>query len=107
MLPVLKRFDGLLSNDQEILQRAAIAVRYEGYIEKQQREIDSFKKLEHEAIPTNFSYDHVPGLKTEAREKFIRFRPVSLGQAGRLEGVTPGDMAVLAVSLKRHKASHA
>lgn len=87
----------------EILERAAIAIRYQGYIDKQDREIAHFKKLEHERIPDQFSYQGISGLRNEAREKFTRFRPISLGQAGRIEGITPGDLAVLSVHLKRFK----
>lgn len=104
LLPILAKFDGAFSSDRQILERAAISIRYEGYIEKQDREISRFKKLESEAIPDSFEYQIVTGLRNEAREKFCRFRPISLGQAGRIEGITPGDVAVLSVHLKRHKA---
>ena len=104
LLPLLSELGDQFTEDREALERAAITIRYEGYIDKQQREIDRFKKLETETIPDDFTYERVPGLKTEAREKFVRFRPDSLGQAGRMEGVTPGDIAVLAVYLKRHKS---
>ncbi|MFZ5979913.1 MAG: tRNA uridine-5-carboxymethylaminomethyl(34) synthesis enzyme MnmG [Candidatus Zixiibacteriota bacterium] len=105
ILPVIKKNNGAFTGDPEILQRAAIFIRYQGYIDKQQREIDKFKKLESEKIPSGFAYETVSGLKNEAREKFLRYRPVSLGQAGRLEGVTPGDIAVLSVYLKKYKAN--
>jgi tRNA uridine 5-carboxymethylaminomethyl modification enzyme len=88
----------------EALQRAAVLIRYEGYIDKQDREIERFRRLETEVIPEDFAFGEIAGLKNEAREKFSRFRPSSLGQAGRIEGITPGDVAVLSVSLKRHKA---
>lgn len=87
----------------EALARAAVRIRYEGYIAKQEREIEKFRKLEREAIPDGFSYDSVPGLRNEAREKFRRFSPESIGQAGRIEGITAGDVAVLSVFVKRHK----
>ena len=89
----------------EVLERAAISIRYRGYVEKQQREIDKFKRMESETIPEDFDFDLVKGLKTEAYDKFKRFRPISLGAAGRIEGVTPGDIAVLSVYLKKHKAT--
>ncbi|MDZ4722582.1 MAG: tRNA uridine-5-carboxymethylaminomethyl(34) synthesis enzyme MnmG [candidate division Zixibacteria bacterium] len=89
--------------ETESADRALIYIRYQGYIEKQQREIDRFKKLEHEVIPVSFTYNNIVGLKKEALEKFQRFRPASLGQAGRIEGVTPGDVAVLSVYMKRFK----
>lgn len=104
ILPLLNDFDGMFSTDLKVLERAAIQIRYKGYIDKQQREIQKFKRQEKEIIPTDFSYGDIPGMKSEAREKLTRFRPSSLGQAGRLEGITPGDLAVLAVRLKRHKA---
>lgn len=102
-LPILARFDGEFSVDREVLERAAIFIRYRGYVEKQQREIDKFKRMENEKIPEDFDFTAVKGLKQEAFDKFQCFRPVSLGQAGRIEGVTPGDIAVLSVYLKKHK----
>jgi len=106
LLPIIKKNNGSFTENPEVLQRAAIFIRYQGYIDKQQREIDKFKKLERDKIPSDFAYESVSGLKNEAREKFIQFRPVSLGQAGRLEGVTPGDIAVLSVYLKKHRANN-
>ncbi len=103
VLPFIVSFDGAVSDNQEALERAAIAIRYSGYIEKQQREIEKFKMLESESIPDDFSFKSVRGLKQEAYEKFLRFRPASLGQAGRIEGVTPGDVGVLSVYVRRHK----
>ncbi|MCP4686171.1 MAG: tRNA uridine-5-carboxymethylaminomethyl(34) synthesis enzyme MnmG [bacterium] len=104
VLPVLAKYDGLFSDNQQVLRRAAIFIRYQGYIDKQEREIAKSQKLEKEVIPGDFSYQSIAGLRTEAREKFERFRPASLGQAGRIEGITPGDVAVLSVSLKRYKS---
>ncbi|MBN1211382.1 MAG: tRNA uridine-5-carboxymethylaminomethyl(34) synthesis enzyme MnmG [candidate division Zixibacteria bacterium] len=104
LLPLVEKHNGSLSDNPEILQRAAIFIRYQGYIDKQQREIDKFRKLENEKIPEDFPFEQLTGVKYEAREKLSRFRPLSLGQASRLEGVTPGDVAVLSVFLKKHKA---
>ena len=87
----------------EAIERAAIRIRYQGYIDKQAREISRQEKQERETIPKEFTYLDVPGLRQEAKEKFDRYRPLSLGQAGRIEGVTPGDIAVLSIYLKRHK----
>jgi len=103
-VPLLAKFDGAITDNREALKRAAIVIRYSGYIDKQQREIDKFRKLENEKIPEDFAFESLHGLKQEALEKFIRFRPTSLGQAGRIEGVTPGDVAVLSVYLRKHKA---
>ncbi len=102
----LERFEEI-TGSREALERAVIQVRYSGYIDKQQREIEKFKRMERETIPGDFDYARIAGLKREACEKFVRFRPVSLGQAGRIEGITPGDVAVLSVYLQRHKAMSA
>lgn len=107
IMPVLARFDGTFSGEPEVLQRAAIRIRYEGYIAKQDREIEKFRKLERQRIPERFSFDSVSGLRIEARQKLSRFRPQSLGQAGRIEGVTPADVAILSVHLKRFQAESA
>ncbi len=104
VLPMLVHYDGRFAENPEVLERAAIKIRYQGYVEKQEREIKKFKKLENERIPAGFSFAEIRGLKKEASEKFQRFLPGSLGQAGRIEGVTPGDVAVLSVYLRRFKA---
>jgi len=103
LLPILARFDGRFSQDREVLTRAAIRIKYQGYVEKQQREIDRFRRQERDLIPVDFPFRTVAGLRAEAREKFMRFQPASLGQAGRIEGITMGDLAVLSVNLKRLK----
>ena len=105
LVPVLARFDGRYSSNREVLTRAAIRIKYQGYVEKQQREIDNFRRQEQESIPAGFPFRTIAGLRSEAREKFLRFQPVSLGQAGRIEGITMGDLAVLSVNLKRFKSN--
>lgn len=100
-IPVLVRLMPEVST--EVLERAAIQIRYRGYVDKQEREIRKFKQMEREQIPAGFSFASITGLKKEAWEKFQRFQPASLGQAGRIEGITPADVAVLSVFLKRHK----
>jgi tRNA uridine 5-carboxymethylaminomethyl modification enzyme len=102
-VPLLAGLDGNGSHSLEALERAAIAIRYRGYVAKQGREIEKFKRLEHDRIPDEFLFETIRGLKKEASEKLSHFRPSSLGQAGRIEGVTAGDLAVLSVHLKRHK----
>ncbi len=105
ILPLLTPINVEPVFNREVLQRAAVRIRYAGYVDKQQREIGKFRKLESELVPEQFEYGGVTSLRTEAREKFARFRPASLGQAGRIEGITPGDLAVLSVHLKRFKAA--
>ncbi len=105
ILPLLAPINVEPVFNHEVLQRAAVRIRYAGYVDKQAREIGKFRKLESELVPEQFEYGGVTSLRTEAREKFARFRPASLGQAGRIEGITPGDLAVLSVHLKRFKAA--
>ena len=100
----IKQYVPNIDVDDLVLSRVAIQVKYSGYVDRQQREIDKFKKMESETIPSDFDFSSLVGLKTEALEKFIRYKPVSLGQAGRIEGVTPGDLSVLSVQLLRYKA---
>jgi len=101
VLPIMARYDGAFSKDREVLERAAIRIRYQGYIDKQAREIEKFRRQERDLIPADFPYHTTAGLRIEAREKLAKFRPMSLGQAGRIEGITMGDLAVLSVNLKR------
>jgi len=103
-LGIVAEFESDLSEGPELLQRAGIQIRYKGYLVKQQREIDKFKRLETMTIPAKFDYLAITGLKKEAAERLARYRPQSLGQAGRLEGVSPGDLAILSVHLKRQGA---
>lgn len=101
-LSFLGELDPSFSASREVLERAAIIIRYSGYIDKQQREINRFRKMETVEIPDDFQFELLGGIKKEALEKFIRYRPHSLGQAGRIEGVSPGDIAVLSVHLKKY-----
>jgi len=87
----------------EILEQLEIQVKYEGYIKRQDEEIEKFKKLEHILIAEEFEYDSVKGFRAEALEKFEKFRPRSVGQASRISGITPSDIAVLMVHLKNWK----
>jgi tRNA uridine 5-carboxymethylaminomethyl modification enzyme len=86
----------------EIAEKVEIEIKYAGYLEKQQREIEKFRQLEGKRIPRSFDVTQVKGLKTEARLALERVCPVSLGQASRLAGVTFSDISVLLVYLKRH-----
>lgn len=85
-------------------RQVEIEVKYAGYIAKQYREIEKFKALESERIPPDFDYASVHGLSREIVEKLSRIRPVSLGQAARLDGITPAAISVLMVALKASAA---
>ena len=73
--------------------------KYSGYIAQQDRHVQQLKDAEGRQIPTTFEYDQIPGLSTEVRQKLTRVRPTTLGQAGRIPGVTPAAIAVLDVYL--------
>lgn len=82
-----------------VKEQVEIQIKYDGYIQRQQRQIHQFKRLENLRIPDSFSYAVVQGLKTEAREKLEKIRPASIGQASRLPGVSPADISILMVML--------
>ncbi len=90
---------------REWRRQIAIEIKYDGYIRRQLREVERFKRLENRTIPTRFDFDRVIGLSTEVREKFCNVRPVSVGQAARIAGVTPAAIALLLVALERHRRS--
>ncbi|MFQ6032348.1 MAG: tRNA uridine-5-carboxymethylaminomethyl(34) synthesis enzyme MnmG [Candidatus Zixiibacteriota bacterium] len=85
---------------KEIYEQVELQLKYEGYIRRQKKEIEKFKKLESMKIPADFKYDNLKGFKREALEKLRRVNPISVGQASRISGVSPGDIAVLMVHLK-------
>jgi tRNA uridine 5-carboxymethylaminomethyl modification enzyme len=84
----------------EVARQVEIEIKYEGYIDRQQREIDKFRDLERQRIPVDFDYSRIPGLSSELKEKLAAIRPVSLGQASRLDGITPAALSVLMIALK-------
>jgi tRNA uridine 5-carboxymethylaminomethyl modification enzyme len=85
----------------EVTQQVEIAVKYEGYIDRQEAEVAKFKNLEDKQIPGSFDYERVPSLRTEARQKLIKIQPTTVGQASRISGVSPSDIGILMVWLKR------
>jgi tRNA uridine 5-carboxymethylaminomethyl modification enzyme len=86
---------------QEIREEVEIEVKYEGYIKKQRAQVERFEKLESRKIPQNVDYMEMKGVSTEARQKLDRIRPESVGQAARISGVSPADMAVLMIYLEQ------
>ncbi len=86
-----------------VKEQVEIQIKYDGYIQRQQRQIHQFKKMENLRIPDSFEYVDVRGLKTEAREKLQKIRPASIGQASRLPGVSPADISILMVMLHQHR----
>ena len=78
-----------------------ISVKYEGYIQRQQRQVKDFQRMESHRLPPNLDYNSIQGLRLEAREKLSAVRPLDLGQASRISGVSPADVAALMIWLER------
>lgn len=85
------------------IRQVEIDIKYEGYVAREERMVNRFKKLENLRIPRDFDYNAVPGLSNEAREKFAAVRPLSVGQASRIPGVRSSDVSVLVVLLDRKR----
>ncbi|MGI6168157.1 MAG: tRNA uridine-5-carboxymethylaminomethyl(34) synthesis enzyme MnmG [Christensenellales bacterium] len=85
---------------EDIAFQVQTHIKYEGYIQKQLRSVQQFKKMESQPLPPNLDYTSIAGLRIEAQQKLSALRPASLGQASRISGVSPADIAVLAVYLK-------
>ena len=88
-------------DNQDVLEQVGIEVKYEGYISRQLEQVEQFRKQESKIIPEHFNYNKIDALSTEGREKLQKIRPYSLGQASRIQGVTPADISILSVHLKR------
>ncbi len=82
-----------------VREQVEITVKYEGYIRRQEKQVEEFEKLERRRLPPDMDYRHIQGLRLEAREKLAALRPENLGQAGRISGVSPADIAALMVYL--------
>ena len=93
-----------LSDD--IVQQVEITIKYAGYIERQELEVEKFKSLEDKAIPDAFDFSTVPSLRLEARQKLSKIRPATIGQAARISGVSPADISLLMVCLRRWGAAN-
>jgi len=87
---------------EEVTEQVEIELKYSGYIERQQRQVEQFKKTESRRIPADLDYDEVPSLRIEARQKLKKIRPENIGQASRISGVSPADISVLLVYLKQN-----
>ena len=102
----LSRFDEAVKQvPSKIAQQVEIQTKYQGYIERQERELKKFRELEEIKVPDGFDFDEISALSREVREKLSRIRPVSLGQAGRISGITPAAISILMVYLKRWKGA--
>ena len=84
-------------------QEVEIQVKYEGYIKMQEEQVKKFKKLEDKKLSENINYDEIKGLRIEARQKLNKVKPLSIGQASRISGVSPADVSVLLIYLEQQK----
>ena len=103
---IAKLVPGPASLADEVIEQVSIEAKYAGYIAKQQREVERLRRLEERPIPPDFDYNAVIGLRNEAREKLMHFRPATVGQASRLPGVNPPDISILLVYLERAAAPY-
>lgn len=87
---------------EEVTEQVNINIKYDGYIKRQMKQVENFKKLENKKLEKNFDYDAVSGLRIEAKQKLNLYQPVSIGQASRISGVSPADISVLLVYLEQY-----
>ena len=87
-------------------EQVQIQIKYEGYIKMQKVQVENFKKLENKKLPQELDYNTVSGISLEARQKLNKFKPVSIGQASRISGISPADIGVLLVFMEQYKKSH-
>ncbi len=85
----------------DVAEQVEISVKYEGYIQRQQKQVEDFRKMERHKLPADLDYSGIQGLRLEAREKLAAIRPLDLGQASRISGVSPADVAALMIWLER------
>lgn len=88
---------------KEVIDQVTINLKYEGYIERQTRQVEQFKKMEGKRIPETLNYSEIASLRIEAKQKLAKIRPVSVGQASRISGVSPADISVLLVYLEQFR----
>jgi len=86
---------------EDVCESVEIELKYEGYLDRQEEQVQRFHNLEKKYIPENFDYAAIAALRNEAIEKFTRIRPRSLGQASRIPGISPADISLLMIMLKK------
>ncbi len=89
--------------DQSLIEQIEVEIKYEGYIQKQLKQVEQVKKLENKLLPTDFDYTTIAGLRLEAQEKLNKIKPLNIGQASRISGVSPADISVLLIWLATNK----
>lgn len=100
---IVKYFPEFSSYPKDVLRQVEITSKYEGYLNRQEQQINQSKKQENHIIPSSLDYSSIKGLRVEAQQKLNKIKPLSIGQASRISGVSPADIAVLTVYLKTYK----
>lgn len=95
---------GIRDLPPDLVSEIEVQLKYNGYLEKQNREIEKYRKMESRAIPADLDYLEIPNLSVEARQKLSRVRPGSIGQASRISGVSPADISILLIHLRRFES---
>ena len=88
---------------ESVTEEVEIQIKYAGYLARQEKQVEEFKKEESRRLPEDIDYNSIVGLRLEAKEKLSEIRPMSIGQAGRISGVSPADIAVLLIWLEQQK----
>ena len=88
---------------KDVVEQININLKYDGYIKRQLKQVEQFQKIENKKIAPGLDYNEIKNLRLEARQKLQKFKPVSVGQASRISGVTPADISVLLVYMESHK----
>jgi len=101
---MISSFDGTLKNlGRAVIAQVEYEIKYEGFIHRQQKEVEKFRHIEYIKIPEGFIFKDIPGLSKEITEKLNRFNPMTLGAANRISGVTPAAITLLMIYLKKWK----
>ena len=90
---------------EDVEEQVEINIKYDGYIRRQMRQVEQFRKMENKKIPEDIDYDTIKSLRIEAKQKLTQIRPSSIGQASRISGVSPADISVLLIYLKGTRTS--
>ena len=90
----------------DVIEQVNILIKYDGYIKRQIKQVEQFKKLEKKKLPQNFDYSEINGLRIEAVQKLNKYQPLNIGQASRISGVSPADTSVILVYLEQLKYSN-
>ena len=91
---------GEMPYSADVIEQVSLELKYAGYIDRQSAQVEKFQRMEHKSIPATFDYDAMPQLRIEAREKLRTVRPTNLGQASRISGLCPADLAVVLMYLE-------